>query len=1225
MPGPDGGASGNEIGRVTVRVVPDTTGFKRKVEEQLKTETAGLDEQVPVEPEVENGLLTQKVKAQAKAASGEKVTVGVETEQFDLDRFQRRMLSDLQRFMSKNETKIPLTVEGESLRRGLEAWEKRIEADIALEIPVDFGTAAAQREKIQTIIDAVEELEKAAKKPIKFDPFQFDDKALFRWDQKVQKFRQEEAESAIRYLELAIREADERLKASREEALKKVSLDPRFFAVESDLITQDEIIKIKADADFRDVEIALQRLKAQAALVKIDDLGGVDAVNKFEKRFQERPLKANVELNFKGNSFTKAVSGLSSSAFSTVAQGLGSIGSGAFSAAKGFIELGRTGIIVVGVLALIAPALALVSGALVTLPAIMAAVLFPIGAIALGLDGIKKAATDAGLFEDSNGGKKGGGKVGAALDSIKEKVNGAFEQGLKPAFESFAAILQDGAFGSALANVATGLSDMFAGVTSALEKSKGALANIGSNIGKAFSAARPGIEDFTTGLVNLVSKLSDKFPGISEAINRTGQSFLDWVDRMTAVDPSTGVSKLDTAMKQLGDTLSELGGLVSDFFNSGWENLSNVDFGSSMKGFVQSIRSLVTDTLPALSNAFQTIASALKPIAVVVDAIDKVLNRLGSASIPRIGTDQSSLETLFGKPGKWINDAINPEAAKQQALEAGKQVGDSLNQGMATAALNTNAATQQAAAVAVAAKQEFDKTIAAMPANDQESLIAAALGSDETAQAQWGAKLATAASSARDGITAQFDGVKEAVAAKWVEINAAVTTGITGMQTTISTFFTQLPLGFTGAFTGIQQSITGMFILIAQSISTQSANLSNTFATAFEGLPGRIGQALSGAPAAITGALAGVAGAVAVSMAEAAEAANQGGALTAQVAGASFGTVPPAISAAMQPCITVVATVCQQMVSTALSFAGAMEQSGVAIGASFARGIASQASLVASSANALMAAARVFFPNSPAKEGPFSGSGWVDKSGEALGEGFAMGIEDSAGGVVGVAKQMMQAVKDVFGDAAGLTLNFNFGATAMSSMAADAESFKGSMEGAAASLNTVSVPSGVGGGTSGNNFAGKVDTQTKGELDVLKYQQEYLDLQRQSLQLQTNGASKAQQAELKRQMDMLQLQKDRIGLQSKELEYWSKYQDTSRDMNDAYTAAGDKFKDSATDIAKNVGGQFMSDLGMSGSGAIPNLVDQGSQYIFQVLDVQSALTGQQVLQNKKAQQYTGGM
>lgn len=928
-------------------------------------------------------------------------------------------------------------------------------------------------------------------------------------------------------------------------------------------------------------------------------------------------LKVPIEVEVDRNSIVRAfgaiksgVGSLSKVAINGVSDGLQAMGSAALAAGKGFIKLGENGMIAVAVLGLIAPALALISGALVTLPAIMAAVLFPIGAIALGMDGIKKAAENAGLFSDSNGDKEGGGSIGAALDAIKKKVNDTFENGLKPAFEGIGKILNDTGFQDALGGVAQGLSDAFGGVTSALEKSKGALANIGSNIGKAFSAARPGIEDFTTGILNLVSKISDKFPGISDAINRTGKSFMEWVDRMTTVDPSTGVSKLDTAMKQLGDTLSEIGGLVTDFFNSGWENLSNVQFGDSMKGLVQDIRSLVQDTLPALANAFQVIASALKPIAVVVDAIDAVLNRLGAKSVPDLGGDQSGLETLFGKPGKWINDALNPEAAVQKALETGKQVGDSLNEGISTAALNTNAATQQAAAVAVAAKQEFDKTIASMPVDDQKSLISAALGTDGAAQAQWGAKLATAAASARDGITSQFDGVKDAVATKWAEINAAVTTGITGMQTTISSFFTALPQGFTGAFTGIQQSISGMFILIAQSISTQSANLSNSFATAFQGIPGRIAQALSGTPAAITGALAGVAGAVAVSMAAAAQAANEGGAATAQVAAASFGTVAPAISGAMQPCITTVSTICQQMVSTASSFAGAMEQSGVAIGASFARGIASQASLVASSANALMAAARAFFPNSPADEGPFSGSGWVDKSGASIGVSFADGISSSMKGVVSTARELMQAVKDVFGSAEGLTINFNLGGVADQAQAAT---------------------------TAVKDFGTAVGTIPPAQLkalqpeasaqesqfsrDELDRQLAVLEIERKSLELE-RAKTGANEAAIKARLEEIKQQKLQLGLQKNQLDYATKYGEQTDSMttkmNQFYQDIGKKVVGLPTDFAKNVGGEFMNDLGISGQGAIPNLINEGVNYIFQVSDMQSALTAQRTLVNKQA-------
>jgi hypothetical protein len=61
-----------------------------------------------------------------------------------------------------------------------------------------------------------------------------------------------------------------------------------------------------------------------------------------------------------------------------------------------------------------------------------------IGTIALGMDGIKKAATEAGLFGDSNGEGKGGGQLGAALQDLKAQVSDTFYNGLKPAFQQIA-------------------------------------------------------------------------------------------------------------------------------------------------------------------------------------------------------------------------------------------------------------------------------------------------------------------------------------------------------------------------------------------------------------------------------------------------------------------------------------------------------------------------------------------------------------------------------------------------------------------------------------------------------------------------------------------------------------------------------------------------------------------------------------------------------------------
>lgn len=67
--------------------------------------------------------------------------------------------------------------------------------------------------------------------------------------------------------------------------------------------------------------------------------------------------------------------------------------------------------------------------------------------------------------------------------------------------------------------------------------------------------------------------------------------------------------------------------------------------------------------------------------------------------------------------------------------------------------------------------------------------------------------------------------------------------------------------------------------------------------------------------------------------------------------------------------------------------------SGYAIAKSFANGLNAGKNLVAQKAKGVVQAARKYFPNSPADEGPFSGSGWIDKSGLAIGEAFAKGME----------------------------------------------------------------------------------------------------------------------------------------------------------------------------------------------------------------------------------------
>ena len=332
-----------------------------------------------------------------------------------------------------------------------------------------------------------------------------------------------------------------------------------------------------------------------------------------------------------------------------------------------------------------------------------------------------------------------------------------------------------------------------------------------------------------------------------------------------------------------------------------------------------------------------------------------------------------------------------------------------------------------------------------------------------------------------------------------------------------------------------------------------------------------------------------------------------------------------------------------------------------------------------------MAAARAFFPNSPADEGPFSGSGWVDKSGLAIGESFAAGIDQGTAGVVAATDDMMQQVRDLLNSpqsAEGLTQlldlqsqlvdmqsagNVSKDAKAEATRMKDFNSLiqariklRNSELQAATNLNNTEVKAWadaqrangqkakgigqqaadmkagfkdalsplteitpdllMGQGKSNIYKAGEVDSITKAELDNLKIKQQQLDMQKQLLQLRMKGSD---DPALKQQMDILEAQKQRLGLQSQELEYWSKYVDTGRDVQDAWAKAGDTMISKSMDIGKSTGMSYLNELGISGNGMIPNLLTEGSKYIFQVSGIDDALSLQKNLVNQQTLGITG--
>ncbi|MFI1165658.1 phage tail tape measure protein [Streptomyces sp. NPDC020801] len=95
--------------------------------------------------------------------------------------------------------------------------------------------------------------------------------------------------------------------------------------------------------------------------------------------------------------------------------------------------------------------------------------------------------------------------------------------------------------------------------------------------------------------------------------------------------------------------------------------------------------------------------------------------------------------------------------------------------------------------------------------------------------------------------------------------------------------------------------------------------------------------------------------------------------------------------------------------------------SGVSLIKGFISGIESKVGDVVHAASGLVSKVRSFFPSSPAKQGPFSGRGWVLYSGHALMEGLAQGILERQDHAVATMRGAAQATADGFARTLGIS------------------------------------------------------------------------------------------------------------------------------------------------------------------------------------------------------------
>lgn len=225
-------------------------------------------------------------------------------------------------------------------------------------------------------------------------------------------------------------------------------------------------------------------------------------------------------------------------------------------------------------------------------------------------------------------------------------------------------------------------------------------------------------------------------------------------------------------------------------------------------------------------------------------------------------------------------------------------------------------------------------------------------------------------------------------------LTAALDTALGQVGTTVSTKISTI----------MQEAMTSIAGQSSSLVPDMSGVVSQ-IASAFDGAPAAIAAKFQDVGSQISGALGNVAGEVGNALQGAVSEAGNKGTET----GNSFAQGIQGASGSVQNA----ANSLKSAANIQLDLSG----SGAAAGSSFAAGILSQVGKVAAASAALAAAARAFFPNSPAKKGPFSGSKYVDRSGIAVGRDFAKGlasqvsvVEDAAGRVTAAAAGKFQGL-----------------------------------------------------------------------------------------------------------------------------------------------------------------------------------------------------------------------
>lgn len=584
-------ASGQEVGKISIRVVPNLKRFYAELKSGLEAAERGNKVEVDVEADLkkfraEVAAATKKlpdaeidVKANTEAArqqienaaKGAKSTldvdadgaqvrrtvrkatsnlpdavVKVKADRKGLDRFMNRMLADLNSSMAKIERRFPLTAGGEAMRREYERIEQGIKSLAQDKISPDLVIAAGQR---RMILREVQEIRrKAEAKPIEL---KVDLEGTHRFRQRLAKIEREEENRLHRERLSHWQDELRHMKMREDETRKFLENYRREWAGRG--------------WNLFPVELEIDR----------------EATHRLQQRIAKTKPKVEVELDVDvDRDFTTGLGRM-----------LGRIQMPNFGTG---INMAGYGVILGLITFLASPLMGVLTTTLLALPGLVAGIATPVGALLLGLDGLKKAAERLkGPFED-----------------LKKSMSVAVENQFGPVFDQLKSVFPT--LKQSLPAVTQGLADIGKSVTDVITSPAGLerIENTIQNIANALSQAGPGFADFTDGLLTLAEKFSEKFPNIAEWFNETGSDFNDWISGMAEDGTlSTAFDSLGTTIKTILDALGDLGKRGMEFMKDP-ENIKGfitaleqvgellntiMDLSEKLNGFLKHFRDTAPD------------------------------------------------------------------------------------------------------------------------------------------------------------------------------------------------------------------------------------------------------------------------------------------------------------------------------------------------------------------------------------------------------------------------------------------------------------------------------------------------------------------------------------------------------------------------------------------------------------------------------------------------------